>query len=125
MGSFVEINDTLRVSKQQGFPAELKIEEHINGSIDFGVVENRVFQFINKPKIRIYQQPPVRTFLVEDLGGKWLYWGLCHILTVNHNYETNETSGTYKIIKLNSPEEMRQMFDLTHFNKPEENYFKS
>jgi len=123
MGSLIEINDTLRISKEQGFPKELDIKKHIKQPINFDLVKNKTFSFKSKPKIRIYHQPPIRTFLVEDSNGKWLYWGLCHILSVNHNYETNETSGTYKIIKLNTPEEMKQMFELTHFGKEEENYF--
>jgi hypothetical protein len=60
---------------------------------------------------------------VEDYKGKWIYWGLCYILSLHINYETGETSWTYKIIRLNSPEEMKSMFTITHFNKPEENYF--
>ena len=125
MGSMIEINDTLRISKEQGFPVELDIEKHVKEPLSFDLVKDKVFSFSAKPKVRIFQQPPVRTFLVEDYGGGlWLYWGLCYMLSVNCNYETGETSGTYKIIKLNTPEEMEQMFNLTHFNKPEESYFK-
>ena len=123
MGSLIEINDTLRISKEQGFPDELDIEKHLEDPISIDSVKDKVFTFSSKPKIRVYQQPPVRTFLVEDRGGVWLYWGLCYILSVNYNYESGETSGTYKIIKLNTPTEMKQMFSLTHFNKDEENYF--
>lgn len=124
MGSFIEINDTLRISKEQGFPEVLSIEEHLKNPISLDVVGDTVFSFTSKPKIRVYKIPPVRNFLVEDLGGKWLYWGLCHILEVNHDYEKEETSGKFKIIRLNNPEEMQEMFKLTHFNKPEENYFE-
>ena len=28
MGSFIEINDTLQISKEQGFPEELDYEQH-------------------------------------------------------------------------------------------------
>jgi hypothetical protein len=28
MGSFIEINDTLRITKEQGFPEELDLETH-------------------------------------------------------------------------------------------------
>jgi hypothetical protein len=125
MGSFIEINDTLRISKEQGFPAELDIESHIKDPYTIEVLEDQVFEFKAKPKIRVYKIPPVRNLLVEDLGGKWLYWGLCHILEVNHDYEKQETSGKFKVIRLNTPEEMKEMFKLTHFNKDEENYFQS
>ena len=123
MGSFIELNDTLRISKEQGFPAELDIEKHLRDPYTFADVEGKVYEFKAKEKIRLYQQPPVRNFLVEDLGGKWLYWGLCYILTIRHDYEKGITSGTYKIVRLNSPEEMRLHFDLTHFTNTEQNYF--
>ena len=123
MGSFIEINDTLRISKEQGFPAELSIEEHLKSPYALETVGGKVFSFKAKPKIRVYKIPPVRNLLVEDIDGKWVYWGLCHILEINHDYEKRETSGTFKIIRLNSPDEMKEMFKLTHFNKDEENYF--
>jgi len=124
MGSFIEINDTLRITKDQGFPAELSIEEHLKNPYTISEVEEKVFNFTAKPKIRVYKIPPVRNLLVEDIDGKWLYWGLCHILEIHHDYEKEETSGKFKIIRLNSPEEMKEMFKLTHFNKDEENYFQ-
>jgi hypothetical protein len=124
MGTKVEINDTLRISKEQGFPVELQIEDYlINSDIYINKIKDKIFTFSRKPMIRVFQAPPVRTFLVEDYNGKWIYWGLCYILSLHLNYETQETSGTYKIIRLNSPEEMKQMFTITHFNHPEENYF--
>lgn len=49
--------------------------------------------------------------------------GLCYVLEVNHNYETQETSGTFKIVRLNTPDEMKEMFKLTHFIDPKQNYF--
>ena len=70
----------------------------------------------------MYQIPPVRCFLVEDLGGKWLYWGLCHIIELNLDYEKKTTSGKYKIIYLNSWEDMKKAYDLIDRN-PENNYF--
>lgn len=124
MGSFIEINDTLRISKAQGFPSILDIEKHMNEPFLLENLELVEFKFTSKPKVRIYKIPPVRNFLVEDLDGKWLYWGLCHILEIHHDYEKQETSGKYRIIRLNTPKEMEEMFKLTHFNNPEQNYFK-
>ncbi|MGB4800451.1 MAG: hypothetical protein WBP03_02955 [Candidatus Saccharimonadales bacterium] len=123
MGSLIEINDTLRITKNQGFPAELDIETHLQKPYTLADVEGRVFEFKAKEKIRLYQQPPVRNFLVEDLNGEWLYWGLCYVLEVHHDYVTGVTSGKYKIVRLNTPREMRQHFELTHFTNPEHNYF--
>lgn len=112
MGSLVEINDTLRISKAQGFPAELIIEEHLKNNYKLEDVQDKIFEFYSKEKIRIYKQPPVRNFLVEDLNGKWLYWGLIHILEIHHDYVNSVTSGKYKIIHLNTPEEMQQSFNM-------------
>lgn len=112
MGSFIEINDTLRISKEQGFPAELDLERHLNEPYSFKLIDGKVFSFTAKPKIRVYKIPPVRNFLVEDVDGKWVYWGLCHILTIQHDYMNEQTSGTFKIIYLNSPDEMKQAFQL-------------
>lgn len=122
MGSFIEINDTLRITKEQGFPAELELKKHLATPYIMEDVEDKVFSFTAKPKVRVYQMPPVRVFLVEDLDGKWIYWGLCHILEIQHDYLKQETSGKYKIIYLNTPEEMKKAHELIDRN-PQTNYF--
>lgn len=122
MGSFLEINDTLRINKKQGFPKELDIKKHLKNPYKLKDVRNKIFSFFGKPKIRYYHQPPVRTFLAEELNGKWIYWGLCEILEVTYDYQKQITSGKYKITHLNSPEEMKQAFDLID-RRPELNYF--
>jgi hypothetical protein len=123
MGSFIEINDTLRITKEQGFPRELEIEKHLEKPYDLELISEKVYEFKGKSKIRVYQAPPVRNFLVEDVGGKWVYWGLCYILSINHDYEKQETSGKYKIVRLNTQEEMKEMFKLVHLTNQEQNYF--
>jgi hypothetical protein len=112
MGSLIEINDTLRISKDQGFPAELTLERHLDTPWHTDELAGRTFSFHSKPAIRVYKLPPVRNFLVEDLGGKWVYWGLCHVLEVRHDYVARTTSGLYTITHLNTPDEMRQAFTL-------------
>lgn len=124
MGSMVELNDTLRITKEQGFPVKLDIEKHLKTPYSLSDVADQIFTFSAKPKIRVYQQPPVRNFLAEDLDGKWIYWGQCHILEIHHDYTTGMTSGKYKIIRLNTPEEMRQMFAQTD-SRPDFNYFEN
>ena len=117
MGSFIETNDTLQISTEQGFPRELTFEKHQVKPFtaeDFG---NKIFEFKDKEKIRIYHTPPVRNFLVQNINGKWLYWGLIHILYVFHDYEKKTTSGKFKIIYIYSPEEMRQAHKLIDRNK--------
>jgi hypothetical protein len=122
MGSFIEINDTLQISKEQGFPNELEINKHLESPYTLGGVKDKIFKFSNKSGIRFYHQPPVRVFLVENINGKWLYWGLAHITSITHDYLAKTTSGEYKIIYLNTPEEMKKAHDLIDRN-PDTNCF--
>ena len=124
MGAYIEINDTLRITKEQGFPEELNIDTHLKTPFELKDFENKIFDFKDKPAIRVYKTPPIRNFLVEDIGGKWLYWGLCHIVEIRHDYINQTTSGKYKIIKIYTPEEMRKAFDLVHNTDENQNYFK-
>lgn len=122
MGSTIEINDTLQITKEQGFPAELEVKKHLEQPYKLADFQNKVFEFRDKPNIRFYHMPPVRVFLVENLNGKWIYWGLVHILETKHDYTNKTTSGKYKIIYLNSPEEMKEAHKLIDRN-PETSYF--
>ena len=123
MGSFIEINDTLRITSEQGFPQELDLATHLQTPYILQDMGDQVFSFQAKPDIRIYKIPPVRNFLVQEIDGKWLYWGLCLIESVQHDNIKKETSGTFRIIKINSPEEMKQAFALID-TRPELNYFQ-
>jgi len=109
MGSIFELNDTLQLTAEQGFPVkELNLEKHLKNPYKVSDFKNKVFAFSNKPNIRNYQMPPVRNFLVENRDGKWIYWGLCQILEITHDYINKTTSGKFKIIYLYSPEEMKK-----------------
>jgi hypothetical protein len=123
MGSMIEINDTLQISKVQGFPAKLDINRHLKTPFSLADVADKEYAFKNKPAIRVYQQPPVRNFLVENINDKWIYWGKCLVLEVHHDYTKQITSGIFKIIALNSPEEMRKAFTAIDLPRPEFNYF--
>lgn len=70
MGSLIEINDTLRITKEQGFPDELDLQTHLQNPYTIDAVKDKVFHFTSKSKIRIYKIPPVRNFLAEDIDGK-------------------------------------------------------
>lgn len=122
MGSSIIQNDTLQITKEQGFPAELDLETHLSSPYRVEDFAEKTFEFKDKSEIRNYQQPPVRNFLVENKGGKWIYWGLVHILEVTHDYQRKITSGKYKIIYINTPEEMKKAFELIDRN-PDTNYF--
>lgn len=107
MGSFIEINDTLQLTDEQGFPKELDYKKHVQKPYKAEDFKDNVFTFRDKPKIRIYKAPPVRNFLAQNINGKWLYWGLIHILEVAHDYVRQTTSGKFKIIAIFSPDEMK------------------
>ena len=123
MGSIIEINDTLQISKEQGFPKELDLEAHLKNPLNTEDFKDRIFEFTNKPEIRMYKVPPVRNFLVENRDGKWIYWGLVHILEVHHDYEKKVTSGKFKIVYIYTPEEMKKAHDLIDRRK-ETKYFE-
>ena len=120
MGSIIEINDTLQLTREQGFPAALDLETHLKVPYKAENFDGKVFEFKNKPSVRVYKAPPVRNFLVENKKGKWIYWGLVHILEITHDYENKSTSGKFKIIYLYTPDEMRKAHDLIDRNKETE-----
>lgn len=122
MGSIIELNDTLQITTEQGFPKELNLEAHLKNPYTAEQFSNMVFTFTNKSEIRVYKAPPVRNFFVENKNGKWIYWGLVHILEITHDYVKRTTSGKYKIIYINTPEEMKKAHELIDRN-PKTSYF--
>lgn len=123
MGSLFELNDSLVITREQGFPGELKLETHLENPYKTEDFSNKVFEFKNKKDVRVYQAPPVRVFLVEKTEtGKWIYWGLVHILEVTSDYQNKLTSGKFKIIHLYSPEQMKQAHTLIDRDQ-DTNYF--
>jgi len=122
MGSIIETNDTLQISKEQGFPEELDFEKHKENPFTAEDFKDKIFEFKDKPKIRIYHAPPVRNFLVQNIDGKWLYWGLIHIIETTHDNVNQTTSGKFKITYIYTPEEMKQAHDLIDRNE-KTNYF--
>lgn len=76
MGSSVEINDTLQITTEQGFPAELlQRDSHVQKPVTTEDLKGRVFQFQGKPNARIFQLAPVRIYLVHNINDKCLFWG--------------------------------------------------
>lgn len=122
MGSIIELNDTLQLTKEQGFPSELNLEKHMRSPLNLKDIEDKIFEFKDKPNIRVYKVPPVRNFLVENRDRKWIYWGLVHVLEITHEYEKKITSGKFKIIYINTPEEMKKAHELIDRND-ETKYF--
>jgi len=117
MGSFIEINDTLQISIEQGFPKELDYEQHKIKPFTADDFKDKIFEFKDKPKIRIYKLPPVRNFLVQNINSKWLYWGLIQVIEVVHDNVKQTTSGKFKITYIYTPEEMKHAHKLLDRNK--------
>lgn len=117
MWSVITLNDTLQITSEQGFPAELNLETHLATPYTTSDVFWKVFSFREKQKIRVYQQVPVRNFLVQNIDGKRVYRGLIHILSLDQDYDKKITSWTFTIIHLNSPEEMKMAHRLIDRNK--------
>ena len=106
MGSTFEFNDTLKISKEQGFPKDLRLEDHIKDMWQSAKFLGKQYHF-KKDGERIYHRMPTRVFLVEDLDGKWLYWGNAVITEQSMGYLATE--GTYRITKIYDPEFQRRM----------------
>lgn len=123
MGSYIEVNDTLQITKEQGFPKELILSEHEKNPFKAEDFKDRVFEFCDKPGVRIFQAPPVRVFFVENTGDKWIYWGLVHILEVKHDLEKKTTSGKYKIIDIFPVEDIKKAFRIVD-QRPDFDFFK-
>jgi hypothetical protein len=80
MGNLIEVNDTLQITPQQGFPKEiLDYQRHVSTPVTLADLQCKTFQFYGKLGARIYHLEPIRVFLVENIEGKWLFWGHAQI----------------------------------------------
>ncbi len=128
MGSIIDINDTLELTVEQGFPADVfDLERHQTKPITIDDVKDLVFEFHGKVNPRIFQLDPVRVFFYQNITNaagatKWLAWGevLVQSLTIEknpnapHGAKINEsdpkqwvTSGKYRMLKVYDPEYQR------------------
>lgn len=133
MGSMVEINDTLQLTTEQGFPADLlDLKKHQQKPVTLSAVQDRIFEFKDKPAARIFQLDPVRVYYVHNIDGKWLFWGRVFIqsetiyknVDAKGNWKEGDwlTSGTYKIIDIYDPK-YQKAFTL-HEAPADRNYFR-
>lgn len=131
MGSFIEINDTLQITTDQGFPESLlDYEKHKKDPVTTAEVEGIIFSFRNKPRARIYQSDPVRVYYVHNINGKWLFWGriLIQSQKIDKVFDsegkwTGEwvTAGTYQIIDIYDPKYQERF--TRREAPPDRNYF--
>lgn len=78
MGSFIEFNETLQLTKEQGFSAELNLDQHLKNPYKTENFIDKVFEFHNKPDIRVYRMLSVENILVENRNEMDLLgFGLC------------------------------------------------
>ncbi|WP_109439122.1 MULTISPECIES: hypothetical protein [Aquimarina] len=133
MGSLVEINDTLQLTIEQGFPVHIfDLEKHKKTPVTLKDVEGMVFEFKDKPSARIFQLDPVRVYYVHNINGKWLFWGRVLIQSQHIQKSLNDdgtwdgeswkTSGTYTILNVYDPE-YQHTFTLNEA-PDDRNYFK-
>lgn len=109
MGSYIELNDTLQITTEQGFPKELDLEQHRKKPFTAEDFKDKIFEFHDKPDMRLFHPAPTRCFLVHNINGKWLYWGHCVILEQTIHADTQKTSGKFKIIKIYTLEHQKSM----------------
>lgn len=140
MGCSYEINDTLLLTKAQGFPSDLlNIERHQQNPITLADVAGKVFRFRNKPVARAFQLDPVRVYMFENTDDdKWLGWGRVFIQSltikrkrglgpsdpsgpIHFNPGDWVTSGTYVFIDIYDP--AYQRIFTTHEAPEAWNYF--
>jgi len=114
MGSVIEINDTLQISLEQGFPATLlDLKSHIQQPVSAESLKDHVFRFHGKPGVRFFQTAPVRVYWVQNIEGKWLFWGkiivieqtISQLLVDGESWKEGDwqTSGKYSILEIFDP----------------------
>lgn len=123
MGSYIEINDTLQITSEQGFPQELQLTNHLNKNYITADFKDKIFEFNNKPNLRIFHAPPVRVFFAQNINDIWLYWGLIEIIELKLDMIKKTTSGKYRIVKIFTPQEMKQAEEILH-NGNDRSYFR-
>lgn len=115
MGSLIEVNDTLQITPEQGFPIEiLDLKKHQQTPITLDDVKGMIFSFHNKPRPRLYHLEPVRVYLAQNINAKWVFWGKIQIQSQKITKKLDEagnwiedkweTSGTYFISEIYEPD---------------------
>ena len=85
MGSSIEINDTLKLKRGDGFPPDVR--------------EGCDYTF-SLPGRRLFHLKPVRVFLVEEIEGRWNFVGQALILEQTIDAERDVTRGRFVVTSL-------------------------
>jgi hypothetical protein len=108
MGTPLELNDTLLLSTEQGFPAALlDRERHVRAPLRAEDFAHQLFEFHGKEGARFFHLAPTRVVLVHKIGERWLAWGhaLIEEQTIRRPADGRgyETAGKFRIAKLFDP----------------------
>ena len=111
MGSTLELNDTLLLTAEQGFPKDkLNLQQHQKQGISLHDLADQTFTF-TKDGARVFHLDPVRVFLVQKIEGKWLFWGnaLIQSQTIRKSPRDGQwvTTGQFIVSKIYDPETQR------------------
>lgn len=114
MGSTIELNDTLLLTAEQGFPAHLlDWERHRRQPVELPHVAGMVFEFTGKAGARLFHLAPTRVYLVQNIAKKWLFWGRALIVSQSIQQTLDAdgqwtsswtTSGSFTISDLYEPD---------------------
>jgi hypothetical protein len=124
LGSILEINDSLQLTTDQGFPVDIfNLERHRANPITLAEVGDRLFTFQGKAGPRFFHLDPVRVFWFHNLDGRWLAWGHVYIQqqTISRNPDAaphegavnlsdpNQwvTGGAYRVAQIYDPDYQR------------------
>jgi hypothetical protein len=114
MGSAIEINDTLQITLEQGFPGDLlNRQRHVERPVTVQELAGRDFGFVGKPNARIFQLAPVRVYWVHNIDGKWLFWGkiaiveqtISQVILDGQAWQDGawQTAGRYRVLEIYDP----------------------
>ncbi len=133
MGTQVELNDTLQLTVEQGFPVDiLDLVKHREKPVSAQDLAGKVFEFQFKEDARIFHLDPVRVFLVQNIDGKWLFWGHALIQrqeikkrNAGDNWKAGEweTCGSFTIKQIYPPELQRTI--TLNESPPGKSYFQA
>ena len=96
MGAPLILNDTLQITKAQGFPNNLEL--------------NKEYAF-KKDGRRLYRLPPIRVFLAHNKDRIWDYRGEAFITELTILPMEEKTVGKFKVVKIYSEDQRKVLND--------------
>ncbi len=111
MGSEVEFKDILKLTTEEGFPGSLSLNRHIRNPDSARDLVGLAFNFRKRRKPgeapAIYHDEYGKTILVQDVDGKWLFWGHAAVTELTRTPEY--MSGKAEVRQIYHPEFQRMM----------------